>query len=357
MDLFDFSCYPSSRKRLEVVNILKKKKLPVVVYGSGRFAIETALFLKENSIVIKCFADKSMYWYEGKNIILGGDKCACIEDINLNSFVDGPYVVVWGFIDASNFDAEKDLFAGCHYFVYVDGYKKHWMSNEFISNNKEMLLKLYCALQDDQSKDVLKAYLYARNTGDVWPLGKLRKHNSYDWDLLAVNAGDVFLDGGAYIGDTIGEISDFGGKFLAFEPDSHNLVKLLKSFSPTMLKCINVFPYALSDRDEVLRFNAAGTMASAIDANGDIEINAIALDKHRCFEDVTVVKLDIEGSELRALQGMENLIRRNHPKLAVCIYHKNEDIVEIFDFLVQFGYRFFMRQHAFSAEETVLYAI
>ena len=71
----------------------------------------------------------------------------------------------------------------------------------------------------------------------------------------------------------------------------------------------------------------------------------------------TFIKMDIEGSELAALRGAEQLIRKNHPRLAVCIYHRSQDIVEIYQFLQQFEYRFYLRQHAFSAEETVLYAV
>jgi hypothetical protein len=39
--------------------------------------------------------------------------------------------------------------------------------------------------------------------------------------------------------------------------------------------------------------------------------------------------MDIEGAELDALYGAERQIRENKPKLAISLYHKLSDIVEI----------------------------
>lgn len=73
----------------------------------------------------------------------------------------------------------------------------------------------------------------------------------------------------------------------------------------------------------------------------------------------TFIKMDIEGSELEALKGCRRTIEMYHPKLAVCVYHREEDIFEIPKFILECyqGYRFFLRHYAHSASETVLYAI
>lgn len=135
------------------------------------------------------------------------------------------------------------------------------------------------------------------------------------------------------------------------------LMKLLQNFSVEVLGRLHVMPFGLFDKDEKLSFAANGTMGSAFHKHGEDVVSVIALDQHKTFSDVSVIKMDIEGSELAALRGAEQLIRKNHPRLAVCIYHRSQDIVEIYQFLRQFEYRFYLRQHAFSAEETVLYAI
>lgn len=69
--------------------------------------------------------------------------------------------------------------------------------------------------------------------------------------------------------------------------------------------------------------------------------------------------MDIEGAELKALEGAENLIRNAHPKLAICVYHKNEDIDQIPRLLLEYypEYRFYLRHYSVTKAETVLYAI
>ena len=68
--------------------------------------------------------------------------------------------------------------------------------------------------------------------------------------------------------------------------------------------------------------------------------------------------MDIEGSELPALKGAVNIIKRNKPKLAICIYHSDSDMIDIAEWIhtVVPEYRLFVRQHSWEITETVLYA-
>ena len=59
---------------------------------------------------------------------------------------------------------------------------------------------------------------------------------------------------------------------------------------------------------------------SSVDENGEDEIKVVAVDEIVDGK-VTFIKMDIEGSELKALHGAEKTIKKYRPKLAICIYH------------------------------------
>lgn len=76
-------------------------------------------------------------------------------------------------------------------------------------------------------------------------------------------------------------------------------------------------------------------------------------------ERVTMIKMDIEGSELEALRGARKTICRDKPRLAVCIYHKAEDMTEVPLYIKELvpEYRLYVRHHSKEIGETVFYAV
>ena len=68
--------------------------------------------------------------------------------------------------------------------------------------------------------------------------------------------------------------------------------------------------------------------------------------------------MDIEGAELDALKGSEKFIHKYQPDMAICVYHKPEDILDIPLLINSYGdYKFYLRQYAYYGMELVLYAI
>ena len=70
------------------------------------------------------------------------------------------------------------------------------------------------------------------------------------------------------------------------------------------------------------------------------------------------IKLDIEAAEMSALRGAERTLRRFRPRLAISVYHKEEDLIDIPQFIaaLDLGYRLYLDHFTIHAEETILFA-
>lgn len=171
---------------------------------------------------------------------------------------------------------------------------------------------------------------------------------------------EIFVDGGAYDGDTsVDFLKWYGkndGKIFVWEPDKENLKKCRTKLEYGGVQ-YEMIEKGLWDKKEKLRFSSDGT-GSAVSESGEVVIDADSIDN--CMNSpVTFVKMDVEGAEYKALLGAEKIIRKYKPKLAVCIYHKPEDIWEIPSLIHSFNqdYTYYLRHYSFADNETVLYAL
>ena len=87
----------------------------------------------------------------------------------------------------------------------------------------------------------------------------------------------------------------------------------------------------------------------------------VSIDDYFCGSDekVSFIKMDIEGAELDALEGGRKIIGSYLPKLAICIYHKPEDLWKIPLFIKNNwnDYKIYIRHHTELMTETVCYAV
>lgn len=121
---------------------------------------------------------------------------------------------------------------------------------------------------------------------------------------------------------------------------------------------MEIIPRGLHEKTGKLYFvdNQHGSMLS--EQGGSSEIEVTSLDDTITGK-VSFIKMDIKGSEIPALRGGERVIRENKPKLAVCVYHLEEDLWEIPLLIKQLApeYKIYMRQHFEELDwETVCYA-
>ena len=175
--------------------------------------------------------------------------------------------------------------------------------------------------------------------------------------------GEVYIDCGAYNGDSVLAYLDFVNhsykRIYAFEPVHLNMQQLRAATSE--YKNIEYIEKGTWSNTTTLQFSESAS-ASFVDNNGGASIDVVCIDEIINGESVTFIKMDVEGSEYETLRGAENTIRKHMPKLAVCVYHKKDDLFKFIDYLSSLSnetymYRFYLRQHSCSAYETVLYAI
>ncbi|HXY36169.1 MAG TPA: FkbM family methyltransferase, partial [Planctomycetaceae bacterium] len=208
--------------------------------------------------------------------------------------------------------------------------------------------------------------------------GGIPKKSGYEQyfpdDLFAVAPDEVFVDCGAFDGDTIRVLSQrLGGslcRIFALEPDPQNFAMLeayLASLGPRG-RSVTALPYAVGRRRETLRFAATGGDNASVAAEGSVTVEAVSLDELLANEAPSFIKMDIEGFELEALAGAAEVIRRHRPIMAVTVYHLSDHLWKVplaiataadpqFDTSAPADYSFFLRSYQSEFWETVCYAV
>lgn len=199
------------------------------------------------------------------------------------------------------------------------------------------------------------------NAGEI--LTQMISKEYFDLPELMMNdEQEYFVDGGTLDGKTIEYFVQWKkrkyNKIWGFEPDKKNAINTQNYLTKKHLQNVEILPFALWDKKETLSFAASQGPFSKITDEGEEKIEAISLDDV-IDERVTFIKMDIEGAELNALKGASNIIKKYKPKLAICIYHKSEDIWEIPKYILQLNnkYKLYIRHYSLEDSETVLYAI
>lgn len=171
------------------------------------------------------------------------------------------------------------------------------------------------------------------------------------------------MDCGAYRGDTIERFINWSGghytKIIAFEPDAENFAALENFVRERGYKNVTALNCGVYDRKAVLAFDSCGNESSALSTGGTASTAVEKIDDVVGGEPVSLIKMDVEGSELPALHGAASTITRDKPALAICAYHRAEDLITLPQYIKSLydGYKFYLRKHTFTTEwDLVIYA-
>lgn len=187
---------------------------------------------------------------------------------------------------------------------------------------------------------------------------------------IQVEPGDIAIDAGSCWGDTALYFANKvgpQGRVYSYEfiPSALCILKRNTSLNPELKNRIELIERAawnISDQCVTYVDHGPGSKICNDELEGATgEARTLSIDdlvRRNNLPKVDFIKMDIEGSELEALKGAVDTIKRFQPKLAISVYHNLWDYVDIPEYIdsLHIGYTFYLRHASIHSEETVLFA-
>lgn len=213
-------------------------------------------------------------------------------------------------------------------------------------------LWLYRRLSDYLSKRTLLAILLNWIVLDSGELANVKSifPDYYEPDIFPNNKDDVFVDIGAFTGDSILSYVNYYGteykKIYAYEITERSCEQMRQNLGD--LHDVEIRRKGVGRKKGEFFMNSSSDPSAnqlSSSSNGE-RVEVVALDED-LPDGFTFLKMDIEGAEYDALRGSEQIIRRCRPKLAVCVYHGYDDIWRIPALIDRYNpdYRFYLRHN------------
>lgn len=257
---------------------------------------------------------------------------------------------------------------GFLYWKHASAFLPHYALDvpQKVLQQRDAVRAAFQRFADPQSRREFLAQLHWRLRLNFDGLADPVQHEIYfPEDVCTPRADEVFVDCGAYDGDTLQALLARPGsdqyQAIALEPDPASYGKLTafcQSLPPQTQQRIKTLAYGAGSEAGTAYFDATGLpSASRSDSGTLIEIETLdrLLEQQPC----TYLKMDIEGAEPDALIGARKTIHRDHPVLAICVYHQQDHLWKIPNLIASFAddYDFLLRPHLLEVWDLVCYAI
>jgi FkbM family methyltransferase len=341
-----------------VLQKLKSDNLPIFLWGSGNYANYIIRILNKNSIPIAGVFVDSMsvrMFFHGHQVSTFDEIQS--QDLKIN-IVRGN-----GNIEREPFYQSKSNVNAVYSFFDIMGFG--WsLDNHFLNDNMDTLNEMYNVFSDTKSKESFFAYVKSRSLSNWMHIQQFVCEHMYFPEFIDLNLNESFVDCGAFDGDTLklflNKVSNWDNYF-AIEPSIEPYNKLCAFIDSNKLKNVEALKIGIWKKRSTLNFIEENDISHIVEGkleNGtNIEVDSI----DNIFNDkkVSFIKMDLEGSELEALEGAKNSILKHKPTLAISIYHKQAHLFDIFTFINDLGldYKFYFRIHTKVGSDAVLYAL
>ena len=349
-------------ERKNMCEQIKNHNLPIILFGAGIGAKQVTQGLNAYGLNVDGYAVDDKFYSEGQfyldrpvyrfsDILKKSDKYILIPAVD--NFQK----------DRFRFLDDKKIIA---YTPSLLDYEAK-INFDYILNNLKNFSQTFNFFEDDLSRKTMINHLKLKITGNfLWNREVFCPEEYFNdfTDSAFLNDRGGYLDCGAYRGDTIEQFINWrNGKYqkiFAFEIDPVNFSEMEKFVAEKNYKDVELLNCGVWDENTQLSFDNRGTDGSVITENGNATVLVKKIDDIVGEEPVNLIKMDIEGSELRALKGAKKTIEKNKPALAICAYHKTEDLITLPQYIKSLNknYKLYLRRHSFITEwNIVLYAV
>ncbi|MVX62335.1 FkbM family methyltransferase [Clostridium chromiireducens] len=357
----------SKIEREEFFSKLKKNK-KICLFGAGGMGKDIANYLSDIGITINYFCDNNKNLHSTN--VYNDIKCISIEEL-IKIKNDVSVIISTGHYDAILQQLEKlgfaDVVVTPTRFVFT--FKKYLDSIdcEYI---KKKICELLDIVGDEKSKiillDIIKKWFMPISQYQNYDYYKIESENQYfNEEVVKLSDNEILVDVGAYDGDTIEQFlfltNNMFDKIYAYELDKdcykkmqQNVSKLDKNIQEKII-LNNIGAY---NANETITYSS-NTASSSINSHANEYGKVVKLSEHLGDNKVTFIKMDIEGSEMKALNGAEEIIKKYKPTLAICVYHDPEHFWQVPLYIKSLvpEYKIFIRHHSEFNVETVCYAV
>lgn len=224
------------------------------------------------------------------------------------------------------------------------------------------VVSLYMLLADERSRAVLDGLTLFRLNLDSSIAGQQASPYVQEFfaeDVLRFGPNEVFVDGGAFDGDSFLRFAAMAPGFrkaYLFEPDTEICRRAEKTVGGDQR--VAICNYGLWSSTRELRFSSTGAMDGAISEEGEIRVPVVSVDDF-VSDKVTHIKLDVEGAEEEALRGASCTIGSSRPRMAIALYHRAADLWRLPAQIEALGgrYAYSIRHYSQTIDDTIVYAL
>lgn len=348
------------KNMLDLWDNLKNSPYPIVLYGMGNGADKIIKVLEEKSIKYCGVFSSDGFQKKGKTfhgfpVLTLGDFEKIYQKLTVLMCFGSARSEV---IENVKRIKEKHIF----YAPDVPLYGNILFDNSFYNLHKKAHDEVYSLLADDISKKVFNNTIKYKLSGKVDYLFDCETSIDEAYlNILKLNSSEIYLDLGAYRGDTVFEFIDRTNnsynEIIAVEPDIKTFNKL--SAATSNINNLTLINACISNECKKGLFNMNGSRGSNLGVGGK-EIDFLSTDSIIGEKEVTYIKVDIEGAEGDFIKGARNTIKNHKPKMMISCYHRSDDLINIPKAVlnIRSDYKIYMRHFpSLPAWDTVYYFI